>query len=156
LAGIPGVNWAWHYKLVNYTQWHPFEGGKLPRFQIWDSHEIVADVDSWYRVSDVDYVMNKTIKSAMELIDREFDFSNREAFMKSLVLDDDDPRLDNMMALANVGITAQCILRILQGDYEFVHKALKRFAKNGGNHDERIPVLLNNLDEIKAHVENTD
>jgi len=156
MAGLSRVNWAWHYQLPYYTRWHPFEGGILPRFQVWDSHEIVSEVDSWYHVSDIDVVMEKMIKSGMELINREFDFSSREVFMKSLVLDDDDPRLGNMQAMHNIGITRQCILRILQGDYEFVQTAFERFEGYLSHAKRDIPLILNNLDGIKAHVKKSE
>lgn len=150
LIGLLGPDRAWYSTLCNYTKWFPYNRKQLPfNFMIWSDKEISSTRDSWFHIDEIHVVMELIVNSSLELIKKEFNFSNREFFIKSLMLENDDPRLDNQQTMFDIGIVRQCILRIMHGDFEFVENAMEKFSNYGGDHREDIPLILEKMDDIK-------
>jgi len=95
-----------------------------------------------YDLTEVPQVVAWLFDAALQIIEREFDFSSRDAFVKSMIIADDDPRIDDPDTMHQVGIFNQSILRIMQGDFDFARNADARYPKNGGFFRQDIPIVL--------------
>ena len=131
-----GTGAAWGYGFLTYY-------GLVRPISFWkEFYTSVPWREGRYDLNHVPEMLDWFFEHFLSIMTAEFDFTSREAFVKSLIIADDDPRLDDRTVMHHVGILQQSILRIMQGDFEFVRNAVDRYPKNGGFFRQQIPQVL--------------
>lgn len=151
--GQTGPKYAWQWDISMYFKSEPLKTSiyetRLPG--IWDD-------DYWYTLDQAHIPISKVFNAGLDIMRREFNLSSREAFIDSLIVKDDDPRLDDdnprliendpslvsKRHMTQVGVINQCLLRMLQGDDDFLKTILERYP-------DRDELLRPNLEKIQAN-----
>ena len=137
-SGIQGgQKWAWSYSPEYYFE-------ELPkRISFWEEfNENIRRLEKRYDLQQIPMVLDRWFESVGIMMEREFDFSHRKAFIRSLILKDNDPRIDDRSAMHQIGILRQATLRLMHGDAEYAQTAIERYPENGGFFREDIPLVL--------------
>ena len=149
--GFPNTfDYCWNFKIGMYYEKYPSS------ILIWE--ELPQDNrEAWYSIDAVPRVLETMVDKGSEILETELNLSSEELFVNSMILDVNDPRLDEPRYSNNVGLLNQGLLNLMQGNVDYIYMMQDRFKQRGGLHLKYVPIIIKLIEDqgIESLLDNT-
>lgn len=139
--GFPNnFDYCWNFKVGIYHDAYPLT------IKIWKNLPPDSRA-SWHTVQAVPTLLQTMIDAGSQIFDNELNLSNEEAFIDSMILGADDPRLDDMRYSNNIGLLNQGLLNLMRGNADYIYMMQDRFKQRGGLHLKYVPIIIGLIED---------